>query len=87
MTGICVQTESLGKDLGASLRSVVGGEAIGYTKMVEHSVRTAMTRIQENAKKLSANAIVSVRFGTSQTKNGAAEIIIYGTAVTIRKRK
>ena len=55
--------------------------------MVEASVRTAMTRIQESAKKLGANAIVSVRFGTYQTKDGAAEIIIYGTAVTIRKQK
>lgn len=66
---------------------MVGGEAVGYTKMVETSVRTAMTRMQENAKQLSANAIVAVRFGTSQTKNGAAEIIAYGTAVTIRKVK
>ena len=85
--GVCVQTENIGKDIGASFRSVVGGEAIGYTKMVETSVRTAMTRIQENAQKLGANAIVSVRFGTSQTKDGAAEIITYGTAVTIRKQK
>lgn len=63
----------------------MGGEAVGYTKMLEQSIRTAMTRMQENAKQLSANAVVSVRFGTSQTKDGAAEIIIYGTAVTIRK--
>jgi uncharacterized protein YbjQ (UPF0145 family) len=46
-----------------------------------------MTRMQENTKQLGANAIVAVRFGTSQTKNGAAEIIAYGTAVTIRKVK
>ncbi len=60
---------------------------MGYTKMVEISVRTATTRMQENAKQMGANAIVCVRFGTSQTKNGAAEIIAYGTAVTIRKHK
>jgi uncharacterized protein YbjQ (UPF0145 family) len=87
VTGVCVQTENLGKDIGTSFRSVVGGEAPGYTKMVETSIRTAMTRLQEEAKQLGANAIVSVRFSTSQTKDGAAEIIIYGTAVTIRKRK
>ena len=60
---------------------------MGYTKMVKMSLRTAMTRLQEEAKKLSANAVVSVRFSTSQTKDGAAEIIIYGTAVTIKKSK
>lgn len=87
MIGVCVQTENLGKDIGTSFRSVVGGEAVGYTKMVETSVRTAMTRIQEDAKRLGANAIVGVRFSTSQTKDGAAEIIIYGTAVTVKKNK
>jgi uncharacterized protein YbjQ (UPF0145 family) len=66
---------------------VVGGEAIGYTKMVETSIRRAMTRMQDEAKHQGANGVVSVRFSTSQTKNGAAEIIIYGTAVTIRKEK
>jgi uncharacterized protein YbjQ (UPF0145 family) len=84
---VCVQTENIGKDIGTSFRSVVGGEALGYTHMVETSLRTAMTRIQEEAKRLSANAIVSVRFSTSQTKDGAAEIIVYGTAVTIRKHR
>jgi uncharacterized protein YbjQ (UPF0145 family) len=87
VTGVCVQTENIGKDIGTSFRSVVGGEAVGYTKMVEISIRTAMTRMQENARQLGANAIVTVRFGTSQTKDGAAEIIVYGTAVTIRKAK
>ena len=87
VTGVCVQTEDIGKDIGASLRSVIGGEAIGYTRMVELSVRSALTRLQGNAKELGANAVVSVRFSTSQTKDGAAEIIIYGTAVTVRKNK
>ena len=54
--------------------------------MVETSVRTAMTRMQEEAKRTSSNAVVSVRFSTSQTKDGAAEIIVYGTAVTVRKK-
>jgi uncharacterized protein YbjQ (UPF0145 family) len=66
---------------------VVGGEAVGYTHMVEASIRTALTRLQKNAKQLGANGIVGVRFSTSQTKDAAAEIIIYGTAVTLRKKK
>ena len=66
---------------------MIGGEAVGYTKMVELSVRTAMARMQEDAQKLGANAIVSVRFGTSQTKDGAAEMIVYGTAVNVRENK
>ncbi len=60
---------------------------MGYTKMVETSIRTSMTRLQEHAKQLGANAIICVRFSTSQTKDGAAEIIVYGTAVNIRKEK
>ena len=66
---------------------MVGGEAMGYNKMVETSIKTAITRLQEDAMQRGANAIISVRFNTSQTKDGAAEIIVYGTAVTICKSK
>ena len=79
--GSCVQTKHLGKDIGASLRSVVGGEARGYTELMEESRRTAMQRMIEDAKQLQADAIIGMRYATAQTMHGAAELIAFGTAV------
>ena len=79
--GSCVQTKHLGKDIGAGLRSVVGGEAKGYTELMEEARRTAMQRMLEDAKKLGADAIVGMRYATAQTMAGAAELIAFGTAV------
>ncbi len=79
--GSCVQTKHIGKDIGAGLRSVVGGESIGYTELMEESRRTAMQRMIEDAKKLGADAIIGMRYATAQTMRGAAELIAFGTAV------
>ncbi len=79
--GSCVQTKHIGKDIGVSLRTIVGGEAKGYTELMEESRRTAMQRMIEDAKKLGADAIIGMRYATAQTMRGAAEIIAYGTAV------
>ncbi len=79
--GSCVQTKHIGKDIGASLRTIVGGEAKGYTELMEEARRTAMQRMIEEAKKLGADAIIGMRYATAQTMRGAAEIIAYGTAV------
>ena len=79
--GSCVQTKHVGKDIGASLRTVVGGEAKGYTELMEESRRTAMQRMITDAEKLDADAIIGMRYATAQTMRGAAEIIAFGTAV------
>ena len=79
--GSCVQTKHVGKDIGAGLRSVVGGEARGYTELMEEARRTAMQRMIEDAQKINADAIVGMRYATAQTMAGAAEIIAFGTAV------
>jgi len=79
--GSCVQTKHIGKDIGASLRTIVGGEAKGYTELMEEARRTAMQRMIEEAEKLGADAIIGMRYATAQTMRGAAEIIAYGTAV------
>ena len=81
--GSCVQTKHLGKDIGAGLRSVVGGEAKGYTELMEEARRTAMQRMIDDAKKIEADAIVGMRYATALTMHGAAEIIAFGTAVKI----
>ena len=79
--GSCVQTKHIGKDLGAGLRSVIGGEAKGYTELMEEARRTAMQRMIKDAKKLGADAIIGMRYATAQTMAGAAEIIAFGTAI------
>jgi len=79
--GSCVQTKHLGKDIGAGLRSVVGGEAKGYTEMMEEARRVAMQRMIDDAAKLGADSIIGMRYATSQTMAGAAELIAFGTAV------
>ncbi|MDG6218358.1 MAG: YbjQ family protein [Candidatus Thermoplasmatota archaeon] len=79
--GSCVQTKHLGKDIGAGLRSVVGGEAKGYTELMEEARRTAMKRMIADAEQYGADAIIGMRYATAQTMHGAAEIIAFGTAV------
>ena len=79
--GSCVQMKHVGKDLRAMGRSVIGGESIQYTELVEEARRTAMNRMIEDAKKLGADAIIGMRYATAQTMQGAAEIIAFGTAV------
>lgn len=82
--GSCVQTKHVGKDLRAMGRTLIGGEAKGYTELMEESRRTSMQRMIVDAKKLGANAIVGMRYATAQTMHGAAEIIAFGTAVKIQ---
>ncbi len=79
--GSCVQTKHVGKDIRAVGRTIIGGEAKGYTELMEESRRTAMRRMIEDAKKLGADAIVGMRYATAQTMHGAAELIAFGTAV------
>ena len=79
--GSCVQTKHVGKDIGAGLRSIVGGEARGYTELMEEARRTAMQRMIDDAKKINADAIIGMRYATAQTMHGAAELIAFGTAV------
>lgn len=79
--GSCVQTKHLGKDIGAGFRSMVGGEARGYTELMEESRRTAMQRMIKDAEKIGADAVIGMRYATAQTMAGAAELIAFGTAV------
>jgi len=81
--GSCVQTKHIGKDIGAGLRSIVGGESRGYTEMMEESRRTATERMIAQAEALGANAVITMRYMTAQTMPGAAEIVAFGTAAEI----
>lgn len=79
--GSTIQTKHIGKDIGASFKTLVGGELKGYTQMMNEARTIATQRMTEEAEKLGADAIVNVRFATSAVMQGAAEIIVYGTAV------
>ena len=65
----------------ASLKNVIGGELVGYSKLLKTSRDQAYTRMIEDAKSKGANAILGFRFQTSTVAQGAAEILAYGTAV------
>ena len=67
----------------ASLKNIFGGELRGYTELLVESRAQAIERMQSQATKMGANAVVNVRFSASSVAAGAAEIYVYGTAVTV----
>ncbi len=81
--GSTVRARHLGRDITASLRGLVGGEIEEYTKLMAEAREQAIHRMEEEAEKIGANAIVDVRFMTSMVMSGAAEILVYGTAVVV----
>ena len=70
--GTVVQTKNVGRDFMAGMKTLVGGEIVGYTEM-----------LNDEAKELDADAVIGVKYGSSQVMSGAAEVIAYGTAVKI----
>lgn len=83
VSGSTVRAKHAGRDLMASLKNIFGGELKGYTELLSESRDEALRRMTEQARGLGANAIVNVRFSTSSVAAGAAEIYVYGTAVTV----
>jgi uncharacterized protein YbjQ (UPF0145 family) len=83
--GNTIRAKWLGKDIVSGLRQLVGGELVEYTEMLSEARDEAMDRMIDEAKQLGANAVVDVRFTTSQVMASAAEILVYGTAVKTKK--
>lgn len=81
--GNTIRARHVGKDIMASLRNIVGGEVKEYTKLLAESREQAIDRMIEEAKGLGANAVVGLRFSTSEVMLHAAEILVYGTAVVV----
>lgn len=81
--GNTIRARHIGHDIMAGLRTIVGGEIKDYTVMLDKARDQAVERMVKQAEKLGANAILGVRFTTSQTMSGAAEILAYGTAVRV----
>ncbi|MBQ9331260.1 MAG: YbjQ family protein [Oscillibacter sp.] len=82
--GTVVQSKHLGKDFMAGMKTLVGGEIVGYTEMLTEARQIAMKRMVDEAEALGADAVVNIRFGSSSLMQGAAEVVAYGTAVKLR---
>ena len=83
VSGSTVRAKHVGRDIMAGLKNVFGGELKGYTELLSESREEAMARMTKQARSLGANAIVNVRFSTSSVAAGAAELYVYGTAVSV----
>lgn len=79
--GSTVRTKHVGKDFLARLKNIVGGELVAYTELLEEARQEALERMIDKAYAMGANAVVGVRFSTSNVAVGASEIFVYGTAV------
>jgi uncharacterized protein YbjQ (UPF0145 family) len=83
--GLTVRSRNIGSQLGAGLKSIFGGELKGMTKALVDSRRDVMQRMIEEAEAKGANAIIAMRFDTSEMGQNWTEICAYGTAVRVRK--
>ena len=75
----------LGKDLSALIRLILGGELTEYTEMMGNARSTATNRMMAQAAEMGADAIINVRYMTTSVVGSAAELLVYGTAVKLRK--
>jgi uncharacterized protein YbjQ (UPF0145 family) len=81
--GCSVCSRSLIGDLASAIKNLLGGELTAYSTLLERASEGALIRMQDEAEKLGANAIMCVRFTSSNVTTGGAEFIAYGTAIKI----
>lgn len=85
VTGNVVQAKHIGRDIMAGLKNIVGGEIRGYTEMLTEARDIAIQRLIANANEKGADAVVGIRFTTSAIMDGSSEIMVFGTAVKLKK--
>jgi uncharacterized protein YbjQ (UPF0145 family) len=83
VTGLTVRSRNVGAQLGAGLKSIVGGELKGLTKQLQQSRDEAKQRLVEAAEAVGANAILAMRFDSDEVGTGYQELVAYGTAVRV----
>ncbi|MDY7539616.1 YbjQ family protein [Undibacterium sp. 5I1] len=83
--GVVVRSRGLGGNIMAGLRSIIGGEITEYTSLLEEARRHAVDRMVKNARLMGGNAIVMMRFDSSEIGQTMSEIVAYGTAVIVEK--
>ena len=79
--GTIVQTKNIGRDFMAGMKTLVGGEIVGYTEMIVEARAIATKRMVDEAEALDADAVIGVRYGSSSVMQSAAEVVAYGTAI------
>jgi uncharacterized protein YbjQ (UPF0145 family) len=84
--GNTVRARNIGRDIGATIRNIVGGEVKTYTEMTKQSRDEAYNRMVNEALDMKADAIIGFRFTTSMVMAGASEMLAYGTAVKIKNK-
>lgn len=82
--GSTIQTKNIGRDITQGFKSMVGGELVAYTQMLNEARALATKRMVEEAESLGADAVINVRYTSSMVAAGAAEILAYGTAVKFK---
>ena len=82
--GSTVQTVNAIRDIGSGLKTLIGGELVKYNEMMEKARALGISRMEEQARSLGADAIVGIRFSSASIMQGAAEVMAYGTAVKFR---
>ena len=82
--GLVVRSRGLGGNIAAGLRSLAGGEIKEYTQLLEDTRRQAIDRMVQNATLIGADAVISMRFDSSEMGTSMTEIVAYGTAVVIK---
>ena len=82
--GTTVKTKNFGKDFMAGMKTLVGGELSAYTEMLNEARQIATKRMVDDAEALGADAVINVRYGSASMMQGAAEVVVYGTAVKIK---
>ena len=81
--GSTVRARSVGRDIFAGLKNLIGGEISEYTKLMADAREQALDRMIADAERLGADAVINVRFTTAMVMQGASEILAYGTAVRL----
>ena len=79
--GSTIRSKHLGKDILAGLKTIVGGELTAYAEMLDEARAIATQRMAKEAEDLKADAVINIRYSTSNIAQGAAEVLVYGTAV------
>lgn len=82
--GTTIQTRHVGSHILAGLMTIIGGEVRGYVKAVTAAREEATARMLKEAEAMDADAVICLRYSTSQIMSGGAEILVYGTAVKLR---
>ena len=81
--GSTIQSKNIGKDIAQSFKTLVGGELKAYNEMMNEARALATKRMVAEAEKLGADAVINIRYASSAVMQGAAEVLVYGTAVKV----